>query len=81
MSHSKAIYCVKCKSHTPTGNASVVTTKNNRHRLVGTCSQCGIKKSQFISSQEGSGLLGKLLHLPGDKVPLLGDIPLLGMLF
>ena len=35
----------------------------------------------FTDTIEGQGLLGKLFKAPGGKIPILGDIPLLGALF
>ena len=47
--------------------------------------QTSKKKAQAeldkIAQKYGSGLLGKLFGLPGNKVPVLGDIPLLNVLF
>ena len=43
--------------------------------------QHGGKMYDLTDTEEGSGLLGKLLGLPGGKVPGLGDIPLVGALF
>jgi hypothetical protein len=55
-----------------------VGTKNNKLILKGKCKICGKMKSKFISKKEGEGLLGKLFKLPGGKIPVLGDIPLIG---
>jgi hypothetical protein len=74
-------YCVKCKR--TTGYAvtpKVIVTKNNKYRVVGKCSECGITKSTFTSKRTGDGILGKLLGLPNGKVPILSDIPLIGSL-
>lgn len=72
------MYCVKCKTKTQTINERVVPTKNNKYRKTGDCYKCNTKKSQFISKKEGEGLLGKLLFPKKGKVPILGDIPLIG---
>lgn len=76
-----SIYCVKCKQHTPTSNAHVVRTKNKLYRLTGKCEVCGTMKSKFLSKNQGEGILGNLLGAPGGKLPILGDIPILGALF
>lgn len=45
----------------------------------------GKKKAQEklnqVTAKYGKGLLGKLFKLPGGKIPVLGDIPILNMLF
>ena len=74
-------YCVKCKKNTPfDGQLQLFKTKNNRLLLKGLCKICGKQKSRFVSKKEGEGLLGKLFKLPGGKIPVLGDIPLIGKL-
>ena len=78
-------YCVKCKKQTKFEGEPIVTiTKNNRHMLKGKCIECGKTKTRFISKTDyekfGKGLLGKLFKLPGNKIPILGDIPLIGKL-
>lgn len=80
-SDSYPMYCVKCKVVTPSKNIQVKKTNNDRYRMIGVCGKCGINKSKFISSQKGEGLLGKLFGAPGGKIPLLGDLPLIGALF
>ena len=72
-------FCVKCQRRTPTTNVQVVKTKNGKYQAKGVCNVCQSKKSRFISKKEGQGLLGKALGI--GKVPILGDIPLLGALF
>lgn len=74
----KKLYCLKCKDHTGTVNAEHVQ-KNGRHAIVGHCSVCGSKKHVFVKAHEAAGILGKLFGM--DKIPILGDIPLLGALF
>jgi hypothetical protein len=69
---------MKCKSKTQTINEDVVRTSNGKYRKVGNCNKCNTKKSQFISKKEGEGILGKLLFPKKGKVPILGDIPLIG---
>ena len=72
-------YCVKCKRHTLfDGQPQLFRTKNNRLLLKGKCKVCGKMKARFVSKKEGEGLLGKLFKLPGGKIPVLGDIPLIG---
>ena len=78
-------YCLKCKKQTMfEGKPTTNITKNNRHMIKGICIECGKKKARFISKtqyeQIGKGLLGKLFKLPGNKIPILGDIPLIGKL-
>jgi Domain of unknown function (DUF5679) len=78
------MYCLKCKGPTDTRDAHIVKIMvkgHERHSLTGTCAVCGTKKSRFVSNQVGEGILGSLLGLPGGKIPLLSDIPLLGALF
>ena len=38
------IYCVKCRSHTPSRGIEVVTMKNGRQGTRATCMVCGTKK-------------------------------------
>ena len=74
-------YCVKCKKHTPfDGQPQLFRTSNNRLLLKGLCENCGKMKARFVSKTVGEGLLGKLFKLPGGKIPVLGDIPLIGKL-
>ncbi len=74
-------YCVTCKKHTPfDGKPQLIRTKNNRLILKGLCKVCSKMKSRFVSKKEGEGLLGRLFKLPGGKIPVLGDIPLIGNL-
>jgi hypothetical protein len=70
-------YCVKCKKQT-SFDPQLFRTKNNRLILKGLCKVCGKMKSRFVSKKEGEGLLGNLFKLPGGKIPVLGDIPLIG---
>ena len=44
------IYCLKCKQKTETIDQSEVKSKNGRDMFKGSCSNCGTKKSVFISS-------------------------------
>ena len=78
-------WCVKCRSHRSWQNKPKLgKTKNNRVALAGKCNHCNTKMVRFVSNNElqsGNGLLGKLLGLPGGKVPGLGSIPILGALF
>ena len=75
------MYCLSCRQQTGTSNPQVLQTTNGKYRMTGKCSSCGNKKSKFISSQTGQGILGNLLSLPGGRIPVLSDIPLLGALF
>ena len=69
-------YCVKCKRKTNSSQTQIVKTKNNKYISKGICRSCGCKTSTFV----GSGLLGKALNLKDGKIPILGDIPLIGPL-
>lgn len=54
------IYCVKCRTKTPTSNAHKVSIKG-RNAIQGSCSQCGCKKNQFIAgSSAGTKSRGKV---------------------
>lgn len=77
------IYCLADKRHYPISELEGVKVlqSNGRSRIVGV-TPSGHKVSRFISKQmAGSGLIGKALGMPDGKIPVLGDIPLLGMLF
>ena len=80
-------YCVKCRKKTPSRNVTVRRAKNGRMYQTGTCTVCGKGKSMFVSqdgrtgSRRGDGLIGNVLGLPNGKIPILGDIPLIGGLF
>lgn len=56
-----------------------------RNIMLSTATQGSKTKAQQnlnrITEKYGSGLFGKLFGLPGGKVPVLGDIPLLNILF
>ena len=84
---SGMMYCVKCRRKTPSRNVTVRRAKNGRMYQTGTCTVCGKGKSTFISrdgrtgSRRGDGLIGNVLGLPNGKIPILGDIPLIGGLF
>ena len=71
-------YCVKCKRKTKSLKEQVVQTTNGKFRKTGVCEACKMVKSQFISKKEGEGILGKLLFPKKGKIPVLGDIPLIG---
>jgi len=79
MSHP--ITCMKCRKVTETQNASGIVTANGRYRMHGQCIHCGTNKSKFVSRQHAEGILGNLFGLPGGKIPILSDIPLVGALF
>lgn len=50
------LYCVSCKSKTADASAPTLhTTPSGRSQLKSTCAECGSRKSQFASSQGGSG--------------------------
>ena len=73
-------FCVKCRSKQKwSGKPKLGKTKNNRLLFAGKCNKCGTKMTRFSSNMDmqGSGLIGKLLGLPGGKVPFISDIPLI----
>lgn len=41
---------MKCKSRTGTENPVRATASNGRHMIKGVCSECGTKKSKFVST-------------------------------
>ena len=41
------LYCVKCRTRTPTTDQTTITTKNNRQAITGKCAVCGTKKYRF----------------------------------
>lgn len=73
------MYCVKCKSTTPSKNIQVIPTQNGRYRMAGVCGKCGSNKSKFISGQHAEGLLSGLLGFK-DGFPFLNKIPIIGQL-
>ena len=84
------MYCVKCRRKTASKNVSVRQAKNGRVYQTGTCAVCGKRKSMFVSrsggigrggKSRGRGLIGNSIDLSNRKVPILGDIPLIGGLF
>ena len=46
--------------------------------MLSKYSRCNSKKSKFIIEKEAKRIIGNLLRA---KIPILGDIPLLGTLF
>ena len=77
------IHCLSCKKKTG-GSLQLGRTANDKLMLVGNCGKCGRRKTRIVSKrdyeagQRGEGLLGSLLGLPGGKVPVLGNLPLVG---
>ena len=50
------MYCVKCKTKTPSLNAVYVLSANGRKMLKAICSVCGKNKSTFVkASFKGDG--------------------------
>ncbi len=41
-------FCVKCRKKVKLVNAQIVTLKNRRRAVVGTCPTCGTKVYRFI---------------------------------
>ena len=80
---SRTTYCVKCRRKTPSRNVTVRRAKNGRMYQTRTCTVCGKGKSTFVprGGRLGDGLIGNVLGLPNGKIPILGDIPLIGGLF
>ena len=77
------MYCVKCMTKTGTKNVTSKIAKSGRVYQIGDCIVCGKQKSTFVrlGVTRGRGVLGKALDLPNGKVPILGDIPMIGGLF
>ena len=65
-------------SSTEMTTAKDIIKRVGRHQLNKKNAQ---QELDLIAQKYGSGLLGKLFGLPGNKVPVLGDIPLLNVLF
>ena len=43
-------YCVRCREKRPVAEARYETTPRGRHRVVGRCTVCGSKVTQFVKS-------------------------------
>lgn len=48
MSEEYEGFCVKCRKKVKIQNPQIVTLKNNRKAVVGTCPICGTKVYRFI---------------------------------
>jgi hypothetical protein len=72
------MYCLKCERDTGDVDSKVVQTKNKRYMKKAICEICGKRKTSFIKTSEGKGILGKILFPQKGKIPVLGDIPVLG---
>ena len=67
------MYCIRCKKITDTSAIQFAISKNGRNMKRGTCSICGITKTQFVKQDATgkgfmNGLINKLpfeMHLPG----------------
>ena len=56
-------------------NLKVAMRKNGRLMLLSKCAVCNSKKSNFIKTQEASGLLSSLgIKIPLNKTPLSGSL-------
>lgn len=44
-------YCVRCKDQREVKNAEMVTLKNGRPALKGTCATCGTSAMKFLKKQ------------------------------
>ena len=77
------MHCAKCKMKTGTRNVTSKVAKNGRVYQIGDCVVCGKQKSMFVRQRvvRCRGILGKAFDLLTGKVPILGDIPLIGGLF
>lgn len=62
------MYCLKCKTHTPSNNIYQKYTSNGRRLLVAQCKSCGITKTKFVSSKNGQGIFNKMLSTVGNAV-------------
>ena len=51
------IYCLKCKQKTETIDQLEIKSSNGRNIVKGICSDCGTKKSVFISSKDRESVL------------------------
>lgn len=49
-------YCMKCKKMVEIQNPKIITRKNGRKAVEGTCPYCGSKVSKFISAEEAEKL-------------------------
>ena len=67
------MFCLRCKSHTPSYGIKRKRTKNGKFYLSAHCGICSRKKARFLKqAQRGGGVLNSLinklpleLHLPG----------------
>jgi len=57
-------YCVKQKKQTDSvpGSEHYGRTKNNRSILKSTSAECGITKTKFVKTKQGTGVLDKPLE-------------------
>ena len=62
------MYCLKCKKDTDTKNAKVLTAKNGKPYVKGTCAVCNKNKCTFIK-KEDVGVYEK--EIKGGFLPLL----------
>ena len=64
--------CVMYRKNTKNVNPKIFKTKNGRSIMQPKCPKRGIKKSRFVTEQEGKGLLSNLrIKTPVSKIPLL----------
>jgi hypothetical protein len=49
---STQIYCVKQRKYTDTKDLQARQTANGRYQLIGSCVECGSKKSKLVSKAE-----------------------------
>ena len=50
------IYCLRCRSKTPTSDGHQITTAKGRHAYAGTCDVCGCRKQCFTAKQTGGAV-------------------------
>ena len=68
-------YCVKQRKQTLCiGPSGYETAKNGRLMHFCTCSECGIKKTRFVKSQEGGALYRKSGPNTTDKIAYVGSM-------
>ena len=60
----QAIYCVKCRSKTPSVSPHAVKSKNGRSMVKAKCAKCGTTKCMFVKGgslfESGSGFFSDL---------------------
>ena len=75
---------MKCRGQSVMVNPQIGLDKKGKYLARGKCKKCGCNMCRYVSKDtleelEGNGLLGSIFGI--DKIPVLGDIPILGALF